>query len=103
MKRRTRIALSVISGVAAAIAALLYASSVQAEAQKAQQDALARYGGEVVSVCVATRDIEPGDVVDESCIAMEEWLASLLPSSAVTSMDDVLGKTATSRIPNRAP
>ena len=59
------------------MAALLYASSVQAEAQKAQQDALARYGGEVVSVCVATRDIEPGDVVDESCIAMEEWLASL--------------------------
>lgn len=103
MKRRTRIALSVISGVAAAIAALLYASSVQAEAQKAQQDALARYGGEVVSVCVATRDIEPGDVVDESCVAMEEWLASLLPSSSVTSMDDVLGKTATSRIPNRAP
>lgn len=103
MKRRTRIALSVVSGVAAALAALLYASSVRAEAQKAQQEALARYGGEVVSVCVATRDIEPGDVMDESCVAMEEWLASLLPSDAVTSMGDVLGKTATSHIPHRAP
>lgn len=96
-------ALSVVSGVAAAIAALLYASSVQAEAQRAQQEALSRYGGEVVSVCVATRDIGPGDVVDESCVAMEEWLASLLPSDAVTSLDDALGKTATSHIPRRAP
>lgn len=102
MKRRTRIALSVVSGVAAAIAALLYASSVQAEAQKAQQEALARYGGEVVSVCVATRDIEPGDVMDESCVANEEWIASLLPPDAVTSLDDVLGKTATSSIPRRS-
>lgn len=92
-----------VSGVAAAIAALLYASSVQAEAQKAQQEALARYGGEVVSICVATRDIEPGDVIDESCVAIEEWLASLLPSDAVTSLDEALGKTATSRIPRRAP
>lgn len=103
VKRRTRIALSVVSGVAAAIAALLYASSVQTEAQKAQQEALSRYGGEVVSVCVATRDIDPGDVLDESCVAAEEWLASLLPSDAVTSLDDVLGKTATSHIPHRAP
>lgn len=102
VKRRTRIALSVVSGVAAAIAALLYASSVQAEAQKAQQEALARYGGEVVSVCVATRDIEPGDVMDESCVANEEWIASLLPPDAVTSLDDVLGKTATSSIPRRS-
>lgn len=96
-------ALSVVSGVAAAVVALFYASSVRAEAQKAQQDALARYGGEVVSVCVATRDIKPGDVMDEGCVAMEEWLASLLPSDAATSMDEVLGKTATSNVPDGAP
>ena len=65
MKRSVRLAISVVTGIAAAVVALAYASSVRQEAQAAQQEALARYGGELVAVCVASRDIEPGDMIDE--------------------------------------
>lgn len=103
MKRRTRLVLSVVSGVAAAAIALLYTTSVRAEAAQAQQEALSRYGGELVQVCVALRDIEPGEEIDEGNIRVEEWVATLLPASAMTSLKDAVGKVATSRIPKRAP
>lgn len=103
MKRKTRLALSVASGVCAAAIALLYAAGVRAEAQAVQQDALARYGGDLVTVCVATRDIEPGETIDEGNVQVEEWVSSLLPTEAMTSLRDAAGKTATSRIPKRAP
>ena len=67
-----------------------------------RREALESYGGDLVVVCVATRDIEPGDTLDESNVAVEEWVASLLPPDAVTSLADVAGKMATSRIPQRA-
>lgn len=94
--------LSVASGVAAAVIALVYASSVRADAERAREDALARYGGDLVSVCVATREIDPGETLDERNVAVEEWVAGLVPSGALTSLKDATGKTATSRIPKRA-
>lgn len=102
MKREVRIAISVIAGVAAAVVALVYVSSVRSEAQTAQQEALARFGGETAAVCVATRDIEPGEAFDDSNVALEEWASSLLPDDAVTSLADVVGKVATSQVPERA-
>lgn len=102
MKRRTRVVLSVISGVAAAAIAFLYVSSVRAEAERMQREALQRYGGELVNVCVATRDIDPGETLDETNVVVEEWVAALLPPDAAASLREVVGKTATSRIPKRA-
>lgn len=102
MKRLTRIALSITSGVAAAAIALLYVSSVRAEVERAQEEARARYGGELASVCVASRDIEPGEVLDEGNVTVEEWVTSLLPAGASTQVAEVAGKTATSRIPKNA-
>ena len=37
--------MSVVSGIAAACIAMVYASSVRAEANRAREEALARYGG----------------------------------------------------------
>lgn len=102
MKRSVRLAISVVTGIAAAVVALAYASSVRQEAQAAQQEALARYGGELVAVCVASRDIEPGDMIDEGNVVVEEWVTSLLPPEAMTSLGDVAGRVATSHIPERA-
>lgn len=102
LKRKTRIAVSVVSGVAAAMIALAYASTVRAEADRARDEALARYGGDLVQVCVATRDIEPGETIDEGNVSVEEWVATLLPDGALTSLSDAAGKAATSRIPKRA-
>lgn len=103
MKRRARLAWSLACGVAAAAIALMYVSGVRAEADRAQQEALERYGGELAAVCVATRDIEPGEQIDEGNARVEEWVSSLLPADAMTSLSSALGKTATSRIPKRAP
>lgn len=102
VKRSVRLVMSVISGIAAVTIAMAYASSVRQQAEAAQREALARYGGELVTVCVASRDIEPGDALDEGNVAVEEWVASLLPPDACTSLSDVAGKIATSRIPQRA-
>lgn len=93
---------SVISGVAAAAIALFYASSIRAEAERVQRETLERYGGDLVDVCVATREIDAGETIDESNTAIEHWAADLLPPQAATSLREVVGKTATSRIPKRA-
>lgn len=102
MKRGKRLLLSAASGVAAAVLAFAYASSVKAEAERAQREAIASYGEELVAVCVATRDIEPGEELDEGNVAMEDWVASLLPPDAALSIDEAAGRVATSRIPKRA-
>ena len=102
MKRTTRLLISAVAGVLAVVLALGYGDSVRAEAQRAQRAALEAYGDEVATVCVAARDIEPGEMVDETNVVTEEWVASLLPDDALTSLDDVVGTEATSRIPARA-
>lgn len=95
--------LSALSGVAAAALFMLYASGVRVEAEQQRRETLERFGGELVSVCVALRDIEPGEEIDEGNVAVEEWASSLLPADALTSLSASVGKTATSRIPKRAP
>ena len=42
-------------------------------------DALARYGGDQVEVCVAKRDIAAGETVDSGAIETRLWVADLLP------------------------
>lgn len=103
MRRRTRLVLSALTGVAAAALFVVYASGVRAEAHAAQREVLERFGGDTVPVCVAIREIEPGEEIDEGNVRVEEWAASLLPSGALTSLSDAAGKMATSRIPKRAP
>ncbi len=95
--------LSALSGVAAAALFMLYASGVRVEAEQERRETIERFGGELVSVCVALRDIEPGEEIDEGNVAVEEWASSLLPADALTSLSASVGKTATSRIPRRAP
>ncbi len=102
MKRKTRIIASVLLGLAAAVLTCWYTMSVRNEVQEAQREVMASYGGDVVRVCVATRDIEPGEAIDESNVSVEDWVSSLLPSGAYTSVSDIAGTTAYSRIPKRA-
>lgn len=103
MKRRKRLALSALAGFAAAAIALMAIGDVRAEAARAEREALARYGGDLTAVCVATRDIDPGERIDEGNVEVVEWVSSMLPVDAVTSHKDAVGKTSTSRIPAGAP
>lgn len=102
MRKKARVVVSVVSGLLAALLTCWYVTSVREEAQVRQREAIESYGGDVTRVCVATRDIEPGELIDDGNVAVEDWVSSLLPSDAYTSMEGVAGKTATSRIPKRA-
>lgn len=102
MRKKARVVVSVASGLLAALLTCWYVTSVCEEAQVRQREAIESYGGDVARVCVATRDIEPGELIDDGNVAVEDWVSSLLPSDVYTSMEEVAGKTATSRIPKRA-
>lgn len=102
MRRGVRLAISVASGILALVLASWYGASIRAEAARERQELLAAYGGDVVSVCVATRDVNAGELIDEGDIELAEWVAGFLPADSATSVDEVVGKRATSNIPARA-
>lgn len=95
MTRRVRL---VVAGACALVAALLcvaYGQSVRAEAEQVRAEALERYGGEVVTLVVASEGLEVGDVVDRLNVTEQDWLADLVPEDAILSLDDVLGAEIT--------
>ena len=98
MKRKRTTLIAVASGLVCAACVLAFMYTVKGEADVARSEALARYGGEQVEVCVATRDIAAGERVDASCVESKTYISDLLPSGSVTSADDVVGKTTTSSI-----
>lgn len=100
--RKWRLLISVVSGLAAAGLFALYSAQMQSQVEQERREALERYGGETVSVCVAARGIDPGESLDEDNVRVEEWVPGLLPEDALTSLRDVVGRTATSRIPKHA-
>lgn len=96
----TRHPLAVSAGCAAlaAVFVLAYVTQVNAQATEARAEMLARYGGEQVEVCVATKDISAGQTVDASVVTTRLWVADLLPEGAVRTPSEVIGKTAASPI-----
>ena len=98
MKQKSLVAISIACGVVCALCVALFMASVQGEAETARAEALARYGGEQVEVCVASRNIVAGERVDLSAVETKLWVADLLPEGAVRATSDAVGKTATSSI-----
>lgn len=96
-QRKTTIA-SILCGVICAVAVLLYMGGVRSEAEAERAEVLAQYGGDQVEVCVASRDIAPGETVSSNDVVMRVWVADLLPEGAVKATSDVVGKTASSSI-----
>ena len=60
MKRKTTMALCIASALTCAFSVALYTGQVRQEANQARNEALSRYGGEQLEVCVASRDIPAG-------------------------------------------
>ena len=97
--KRPRTAIGgILCGLLCAGAVFLYTQNVQNEAATARAEALARYGGEQLEVCVATHDIPVGDKADGANVTTKLWIADLLPESAVRSFADIAGRQATSTI-----
>lgn len=98
MKQKQLTIVAVVCGLVCAACIALFMVKVQGEANAARAEALARYGGEQVEVCVATRDVAAGERVDVSAMESRLWIADLLPDGAVREAQEVSGKTATSSI-----
>lgn len=80
-----------------------YANEVDAEAQRVRDEALARYGGEVVQLAVASTALEAGEVVGAGTVSMRDWLVDLAPADPITSLDDCMGKTLTVSVAAGSP
>lgn len=91
MRRRLRLVVSGACALLAVVLCLLYGDQTRAEAERARAEALERYGGEVVSLVVATRAIEAGELVSRDNVTERDWVSDLAPAGSVTGLDAVLG------------
>ena len=73
MKRSRTTIIGIACGLACAACVFAYAQGVRGEADAARAEALARYGGEQLEVCVAKRDIAAGESVDASAVETRGW------------------------------
>ena len=97
--RRSKTAIAgTVCGVLCALCVLAYTQSVRGEAERARADALARYGGDQIEVCVAKRDIAAGETVDLAAVETRLWVADLLPPEAVRQASEVVGSKASSTV-----
>lgn len=97
-KRNRSIVIGLICGLGCALCVGLYVVSVDEQADAAQAEMLAKYGGEQVEVCVARRDISAGEVISDSDIETKTWIAALLPADAISVRGDAVGKQVGSTI-----
>lgn len=98
MKQRRMKLIAIACGVLCAVCVGAFLMIVQGRANAERAEALSRYGGEQIEVCVATRDIAAGERVDISAVESRLWVSDLLPEGSVRAAGDVVGKTATSPI-----
>ena len=94
MSSKRRLVIGVLCAALAMLLVLVYAAQVRAEERETREEALARYGGEQVEVCVASRDIAAGEQLSASNVEVSLWLADLLPAECATSLADVEGTVA---------
>lgn len=98
MKKRSTVIAALLCGLVCAGSVFMYIGQLEAQAEAQRSEALARYGGDQVEVCVATRTIAAGEVVDAANTSTRLWLVDLLPEEPVTSLAEVAGMQATSSI-----
>ncbi len=98
MKKRSTVIAALLCGALCAGSVLMYTNQLEAQVEAQRSEALARYGGDQVEVCVATRTIAAGEVVDAANTSTRLWLVDLLPEEPITSLAEVAGMQATSSI-----
>lgn len=103
MSLRFRVVFATACAAFVALLFVAYADRVRAEADQVRKDAIARYGGEVVSLVVAEKGLKPGDVVSQADVRMRDWVADLAPEGAITSLENVVGREVTVPVASNAP
>lgn len=92
MRRKRSMVVGVLCGAACALCVGAYVLQVDEQAEAVRAEALERYGGDQIEVCVAKRDIAPGETLTEGAVETKMWVAALLPEGAVTKRDEAVGK-----------
>lgn len=103
MSRRFRMIVSAACALAAVVLCLLYSNHVEGQAESIRAEAVARYGGEVTRLLVATKALEAGDVISTANTAEKEWLSDLAPKGALTDFSQVKGKQVSVPVSQGAP
>ena len=98
MTKKTRILISVLSALFASFCFFAYVQSVRAEVEKSRAEAIQKYGGELTSILVATKQIEPGETLSSSNTQVKSWISDLIPEGAITNPESVMGRTVSSVI-----
>ena len=96
--KKTRILISVLSALLASFCFFAYVQNVRAEAEKSRAEAIQKYGGELTSILVATKQIEPGETLSSSNTQLKSWISDLIPEGAITNPESVMGRTVSSVI-----
>lgn len=97
-KRTRSLIIGISCGLLCAIAVGAYIASVDEQVSAAQNEMLAKYGGDQIDVCVAKNDIAAGTIIKDSDIETKTWIATLLPEKAIVNKSDAIGKKAGSTI-----
>ena len=103
MSFKFSIALSLACAVLAALIFLSYGDHIRADAEQVRSEAIARYGGEIVSIVVSNRTLEAGETISAADVTQRDWVADLVPEGAFTNLDEVIGKGVTVPIAKGAP
>lgn len=98
MRQKRAGAIALACGMLCALSVFAFTQSVRDETESARAEALARYGGEQVEVCVAARDIAAGERVDPSAVQTRLWVADLLPDESINSANRLVGSVTTSPV-----
>ena len=98
VKKSKTLIFGIVSGVVCVLAVLVFMQSVQSAAEASRKEALTRFGGEQIEVCVAQRYIAAGEKIDASNTTTKLWVADLAPEGAVHSFSDVAGKEVSSSV-----
>ena len=98
MTKKTRILISVLSALLASFCFFAYVQSVRVDAEKSRAEAIQKYGGELTSILVATKQIEPGETLSSSNTQVKSWISDLIPEGAITNPESVMGRTVSSVI-----
>lgn len=92
MTSKTRMIAGSVCGALAALFIALYVRGVKADVGKDRAQALERYGGEVVDVCVTTRPVLAGEEFTSENVAAATWLVDLVPEGVLSDPAQLYGK-----------
>ena len=98
MVRNSKTIIGVLSACVCCVCVFLYTQSVQNQITDERARLLAEYGGEQIEVYVARNDIQAGEYLSANSVEKKLWLVDLLPASAITNIEDVIGKQCSSSI-----